>query len=889
MNLSDFQKLCDRLNPYCRHALEAAVYLCRERTHFTVTVDHFIAKLLEDPNCDIGLIARVYGVDVGEWTAAVQQSLDQQKSGNTGGVHWSQEVLQLVERGWMIASTHFGFAQVRSGTILLALLALREDSLSFRDSTATIAGSGEEAALTLIKRTELEENLEAFLKGSSEGAPGAAEHASAPKGTGETLARFTINLNEQARAGKLDRALGRDVEIRQVIDILCRRRKNNAILVGEPGVGKTAIAEGLALRIVANDVPDVLADVELLTLDLGLLQAGAGVKGEFENRLKQIIKEVADAPKPIVLFIDEAHLLIGAGAQAGSGDAANLLKPALARGALRSIAATTWAEYKKYFEKDAALSDRFEVVKIDEPSEELAAIMLRGTKDAYEKHHRIQILDDGLTAAVRLSNRYLTGRQLPRKAVDLLDTAAARVRVGLSAKPAVIDDLERRLQNLEIERKSRQRDQDTRVADHTARLAELDELITQTRSDLDTFTQRWDKEKQAVDKYQELRGKLHADAEGDGNGEPVELPAGERQALMDELEQALAELRETQGTNPLIPVHLDETIAARVIADWTGIPVGNMVEQELPKLINLEERLRERICGQDHALRELAETIRINKTGLGNPNAPIGVFLLVGPSGTGKTESALALADVLFGGERFMTSINMSEFKEEHTISLLIGSPPGYVGYGEGGVLTEAVRQRPYNVVLLDEVEKAHPQIMELFYQIFDKGYCEDRTGRYINFRNTIILMTSNLDSARITEMCGTEPRPEVSEIVEAIRPTLINHFKPALLARFRVIPFYALGPSVLRDIAKLKFDKVARRFRDTHGIALACADEVLDHVVDRCNVTDLGARQIDHLISQEILPPVSLELLKRMSTRQPPRGVELRLGESGQFEAVYS
>ncbi len=876
MNLTEFQRLCERLNPYCRHALEAAIYMSRERTHFEVTIDHFFCKLLDDPNCDIALIARAYGVDLGTWSADISESVDRFKAGNSGGIHWTEDLILVVERSWIIASVHYNFPQIRSGAILSALLALRNESATFYASAT--GGEAHNLALEAIARNDLEKDLPELIKGSSEGK---AEEVGAPvpaaRPGGAALQKFTVNLNELAREGQLDRALGRDSEIRQVVDILCRRRKNNAILVGEPGVGKTAIAEGLARRIVEGDVPDVLTDTEILSLDLGLLQAGAGVKGEFENRLKQIIQEVTTSAKPVVLFIDEAHLLIGAGNQPGGSDAANLLKPALARGQLRTIAASTWAEYKKYFEKDAALQDRFELVKIEEPDEALAATMLRGTKDAYEAHHNVQILDEGVEAAVHLSGRYLTGRQLPRKAVDLLDTAAARVRVGLTAKPAVIDDLERRLENLKREQAAKQRDQDAGVADHASRIAELDELIDQTRKDLEGYQQRWKTEKQAADEYFALRDRVSSQE------------AGEPSQDGDALKKAITKLREVQGSHPLIPIHVDQTVTAQVIADWTGIPVGDMVEQELPKLLELENRLRERVRGQDHALRTLAETIRINKAGLGNPDAPIGVFLLVGPSGTGKTETALALADVLFGGERFMATINMSEFKEEHTISLLIGSPPGYVGYGEGGVLTEAVRHRPYTVVLLDEVEKAHPQIMELFYQIFDKGYCEDRTGRYISFRNTIILMTSNLESQRITEMCSVVPRPDPQEMVEAIRPTLTAHFKPALLARFRVIPYYPLDASVLRDVVVLKLDRLRRRFRDVHGIEMEYAETLLDTLADRCQVTDLGARELDHLILEGILPNLSLELLNRMSDKDMPKRVRLHVDESGAYSFAFA
>ncbi len=881
MRLSDFQKLCDRLSPYCRHALEAAVLYTRERTHYEVGIEHFLSKLLEDPNCDLGLICRGYGVNQGDWLAEVARALDRIKSGSTSGVHWTEDVIKLVERAWMFASTVYSVSTIRSGFILLALLAMAEEGvLSGTGSGGLAAESG---ALASLAKHNLRDDLRRLVEGSSEGsfdAPSAAVAPTAPASAG-ALERFTVNLNELARTGKLDRAIGRDKELRQLLDILSRRRKNNAILVGEPGVGKTAVVEGLALRIIEGDVPVFLRDTDVLSLDLGLLQAGAGVKGEFETRIKQVLTGVKSYGKPVILFIDEAHLLIGAGNQAGGGDAANLLKPALARGELRSIAATTWAEYKKYIEKDAALQDRFELIKIDEPEESRATDMLRGTKDAYEKFHAIQILDEGLEAAVKMSNRYLTGRQLPRKAVDLLDTAAARVKIGGVAKPPVIEDLERRLENLQVERSAKQRDHDHRLTDYARRIEELDALIAQAKTDLDVQLKQWEVEKKSVDEYVKARAALD-EAAAPGNG------AAKARAEA-QLDQALKEVRRVQGRTPLVPIHLDEKIVARVIADWTGIPVGNMIEEELPKILDLENRLKERVRGQDHALKTLAETIRTSKAGLNAPTLPIGVFLLVGPSGTGKTETALALAETLFGGERFATTINMSEYKEEHTISLLIGSPPGYVGYGEGGVLTEAVRQRPYNVVLLDEIEKAHRQVLELFYQIFDKGYCEDRTGRYISFRNTIILMTSNLDSERITQMCTAEPLPSPEELLDAIRPTLSEHFKPALLARFRVIPYYPLGTSLLRQIVQLKLDRVGARLRETYGITLTYTDALADHIVSRCGNTELGARQLDQVISEGILPRLSWELLGRTAAKSAkPRRAVLDLEGTGSYRIVF-
>ncbi|HSP77051.1 MAG TPA: type VI secretion system ATPase TssH, partial [Myxococcaceae bacterium] len=670
-------------------------------------------------------------------------------------------------------------------------------------------------------------------------APGGAS-ASAPAGGagGEALRRFATSFTGRVREGKIDPIFGRHREIRQMVDILSRRRKNNPILVGEPGVGKTALVEGLAWAIVKGEVPDALKNVELLGLDLGLLQAGAGVRGEFENRLKSVISEVKASPTPIILFIDEAHTLIGSGAAAGGSDGANLLKPALARGELRTLAATTWSEYKKYFEKDAALERRFQPVKVDEPSVEEAELMLRGLRPTYEAAHGVTIRDEAVSAAVRLSSRYISGRQLPDKAVDLLDTAAARVKIELSTRPDELVALEQQISALERERDARQRDiADGHPGDAEA-VKELEEKLAATRDELASLQGRWETERAAVAALMEARQALHSPPEG-----------AEPEALRAAVEEASEKLARARGEEPLVHAEVDADIVARVVASWTGIPVGKMRSDTLDAVLKLETKLTERVRGQDPALMKVAELIRISQAGIRNPDTPIGVLLFVGPSGVGKTETALALADSLYGGERFMTTLNMSEFQEKHTVSRLIGSPPGYVGYGEGGLLTEAVRQRPYSVVLLDECEKADLEVMNLFYQVFDKGMLTDGEGRAVDFRNTVIILTSNLGSDIIMRAHEGGATPSAEELVAAVRPTLSRHFKPALLARMTIVPYAPVGPEVMRQIVSMKLEKLAGRLRATHGVETTLAPELLDALALRCTEAETGARNVEHIL----------------------------------------
>ena len=666
-----------------------------------------------------------------------------------------------------------------------------------------------------------------------------------------------------------------------MIDILARRRKNNPIVVGEAGVGKTAVVEGLAVRVVENDVPDLLKGVSILGLDMGLLQAGAGVKGEFENRLKSVISEIKASPTPIILFVDEAHTLIGAGGQAGGSDAANLLKPALARGELRTIAATTWSEYKKYFEKDAALARRFQLVRLDEPDVETAVLILRGLKDKYEGAHGVAVRDDAIVAAAELSSRYISGRQLPDKAVDLLDTSAARVKILLTAKPDAVEDRERSIQALEREKKALERDRLHGIAIDEARPKEIEEELKRLGEETETLRERWGKEKVAAHRLVALRKELYTlVSEG--------REAEEQQALKADIAAAMRELEAIQSGSPLVRVEVDPDVVAKVVSDWTGIPLGRVLRDQVRNVVNLEENLRLRIKGQDEAIGAIGEIIKASKAGLSDPRQPMGIYLLVGPSGVGKTETGLAVADLLFGGDRFLTTINMSEFQEGHTVSRLIGSPPGYVGFGEGGVLTEAVRQRPYSVILIDEVEKAHLDVVNLFYQVFDKGTLADGEGRIIDFKNTILFLTSNLASDTITGLCAGEKRPSAETLVEAIRPILSKHFKPALLARMTIVPYYTLDPSCMREIVTLKLDRLVARMAENNKMKLTCSPEVVEQIAARCTEVETGARNIDHIMRGTILPQLSREILARLSDESMPSEVHLEMQE-GAFHIRFA
>jgi type VI secretion system protein VasG len=866
----DIKSLLGRLNTYCTRSLEAAAGLCVSRTHYEVTIEHLLSKLLEDAQSDLPMILRHFDINGGRLQKVIDRSLEEFKTGNAAKPVFSPLLMELFQEGWLVASVDLEEARVRSGALLLAFL----------NRPAQFASGDYVDILETVGREALMSQFWDAVKGSTEKSSvvETEQREVVAIGEGTALAQFCDNFTAKAAAGAIDPVFGRDREIRQMVDILARRRKNNPIVVGEAGVGKTAVVEGLALRIVEGDVPELLRDVSILGLDMGLLQAGAGMKGEFENRLKSVINEIKSSEKPIILFIDEAHSLIGAGGAAGMSDAANLLKPALARGELRTVAATTWSEYKKYFEKDAALARRFQLVKLDEPSEEIATLILRGLKSKYEAAHSVVVRDDAIEAAAELSSRYISGRQLPDKAVDLLDTSAARVKVLLTAKPDTIEDKERSMQALQREQKALERDALHGMEIDKERSQEIQTELDRLNQEIESLKERWLEEQAAAQKVIEIRQQLY---------EAGQKPAGEGAPVADlktELDAAAEDLQRIQGDSPLVRTEVDPDVVSKVVSDWTGIPLGKVMKDEAKNIINLEEDLKARIKGQDEALESLTRVIKAAKAGVKDPNQPLGVFLLAGPSGVGKTETGLAVADLLFGGENFMVTINMSEFQEKHTVSRLIGSPPGYVGYGEGGVLTEAVRQRPYSVVLIDEVEKGHLEVMNLFYQVFDKGMLSDGEGRLIDFKNTVIFLTSNLATDVITEMCSGDEVPALESISAAIRPILSNHFKPALLARMNLIPYLTLKTDVLKEIVILKLEKLVKRLVDTHKMNLTYSPAVVDQIAARCTEVETGARNIDYIMSGSIMPRMSQEILSRMSEGEMPPQFNLDLNEDGTF-----
>ena len=894
----DSAALIKTLNKTCLNALQSAAGLCLSRTNPSVEVEHWLVKLTELPDSDLTRIFRNFEVDSSHLLRDLTRVIDGFRTGNQRTPTLSLKIDQLVRAAWVTASIQYQARQVRSGTLLLALLDDEELGRLARDASRE---------LDKIKIDMLQPNLMKLIAGSSEdegpaGAEAAAPGAAAgqrPAGMTQTpaLDQFTNNLTERAKKGEIDPVIGREVEVRQMVDILIRRRQNNPILTGEAGVGKTAVVEGLARRIAEGDVPPALKNVVIRTLDLGLLQAGAGVKGEFENRLKQVIAEVKGSPTPIILFIDEAHTMIGAGGAAGQGDAANLLKPALARGELRTIAATTWAEYKKYFEKDAALARRFQVVKVEEPSEDVAVRMMRGLAGILEKHHGVRILEEAVESAVKLSHRYIPARQLPDKSVSLLDTACARVAIGQNAIPPAVEDCRRQIDHVNVEVDILERERAT-GAHNDERIAALHEQLKKARSRLSELETRWGDEKKRVEEIRALSQKVEARYQEErsrhtGNGQPFQSSAN-LAAMQTELETKTNELRKLQGEAPLMQVSVDSQTIAEVVAGWTGVPVGKMMANEIQTVLNLRSKLEERVIGQSHALEAIAQRIRTSRANLTDPRRPIGVFLLVGSSGVGKTESALALADTLYGGERNLITINMSEYQEAHTVSGLKGSPPGYVGYGEGGVLTEAVRRRPYSVVLLDEVEKAHPDVLELFFQVFDKGTLEDGEGREIDFKNTVILLTSNVGSETILKVCkdpDTTPTPEV--LAEAVRPDLlaaktergVQIFKQAFLGRLIVVTFYPISDPVMRQIIKLQLGRIAQRMRENHNAVFSYGDELIDCIASRCREVESGARNVDHILTRTLLPEISQEVLGRMAQGQTISKVHVSVVDKGGFQ----
>ncbi|VBT40520.1 type VI secretion system ATPase TssH [Burkholderia pseudomallei] len=878
--------LIAKLNPVCRKATERAASHCFARGHYEVDLEHLFLALLDESTGDVPLVLRASGVDPHALRADLERELERLKTGNTRTPVFSVHLSELFEQAWLIASLDSQIGRIRSGHLLLALLT-GPDLAQFAQRMSS--------QFARVRVDDLKHKFDEIAAGSSEAEPrhadadvavpdGAAASGDAPRGPSKTpaLDTYTTNLTQRAREGKIDPVIGRDAEIRQAIDILMRRRQNNPIMTGEAGVGKTAVVEGLALRIAADDVPPPLRGVALHVLDMGLLQAGASVKGEFENRLKSVIDEVKKSAHPIILFIDEAHTIIGAGGQAGQNDAANLLKPALARGELRTIAATTWSEYKKYFEKDAALARRFQVVKIEEPSEPLAAAMLRGMAALMERHFNVRVLDDAITEAVRLSHRYISGRQLPDKAISVLDTACAKVALAHSSTPAAIDDAKKRIERIDAEIAALEREAASGAA-HDARLAELREARDADLKALAEDAARYEEERAFVTEIGALRAELDAARESSADGKPVDVDA-----TRAKLAERVDALRARQGNQPMVPLQVDGHVVAEIVASWTGIPLGRMVKDEIETVLNLRDLLGARVIGQDHALGAIAQRVRTATANLEDPNKPRGVFMFVGPSGVGKTETALALADVLYGGERKLITINMSEYQEAHSVSGLKGSPPGYVGYGEGGVLTEAVRRNPYSVVLLDEVEKAHPDVLEMFFQVFDKGAMDDAEGREIDFRNTLIILTSNVGSSAVMQAClnkAPQELPDAETLAETLRPQLYKTFKPAFLGRMKVIPYYPISDDVLAEIIELKLERIRRRIEANHKAAFEWDESLVDAVLARCTEVDSGARNVDHILNGTLLPEIAELVLSRIADGEAIVRIAARAAETGEFE----
>ncbi|MBA3975419.1 MAG: type VI secretion system ATPase TssH [Candidatus Solibacter sp.] len=913
---ASLKSLISKLNDTCRQTLESAAGLCMARTHYNVEIEHFVIRLLEHSDDDSAKIFHHFGLDPSRLNSELNRSLDKFKRGNSRTPAFSPDLMQMFTEAWTLGSLEYGARTIRSGHAILALTQSPNLWRMIRESSREIGR---------INAADLKSEFAGIVTGTSEDTGGAEaeedeeggeEGPAAVRGGGKTenLNQFTSDLTEQARSGKLDPVLGRDAEIRQIIDILMRRRQNNPILTGEAGVGKTAVVEGFALRVARGDVPPPLKHVAIRSLDLALLQAGAGIKGEFENRLKGLIDEVKSSPTPIILFIDEAHTMIGAGGAEGQNDAANLLKPALARGELRTIAATTWSEYKKFFEKDAALARRFQVVKVEEPTEAVCNVMLRGVVASLERHHNVRILDEAVAAAVSLSHRYIAGRQLPDKAVSVLDTACARLALGQNATPPAIEDLAREIDDLAVQMRVLERES-AAGADHAQRLGEIAERKTAAEAELTALNERWAKESDLVKRMRDLRlqleepaaGKTAAAEEAPAPETPAETPAEAPEtvsladvaaeaapaaplSMREELAKLEAQLEALQGESPLMRVCVDNQIVSQVISAWTGIPVGKMLKDEINTTLNLSRILGQRVIGQDHALDIIAQRIQTNKASLDDPNRPIGVFMLVGPSGVGKTETALALADIYYGGEKSLITINMSEFQEAHTVSTLKGSPPGYVGYGEGGVLTEAVRRRPYAVVLFDEVEKAHPDVLELFYQVFDKGHMEDGEGREIDFKNTIILLTSNAATDSMMKLLADpETAPAPSGLIKALKPELDKIFKPAFLGRMVLIPYYPIRDEALKTIIKLKLGKIQRRMNENHRIRLTWDDAVVEEVSKRCTEVESGARNVDNILTNTLLPDISRQLLTRMAEGGKPSAFHVSTAADGGFTYTAS
>ncbi len=889
INLSS---LIQRLHPIAKVALEDAAALAVSEKANEVQIEHYLLSLLERPNSDFDVLLSHFDCSENLLRQSVRSTLDTNAKGNGSKPVFSALLIEWLQESWLVSSLDLSETQIRSGALLLTLVS----------NPLRYGQHGYASILEAVNPDSLKRNFAELTSQSIEAQVATSEKTQARE-DGSALSKFTTDFTGKARKGEIDPVFCRDQEIRQIVDILARRRKNNPIAVGEPGVGKTAVVEGLALKIVQGDVPDNLKGVELYGLDMGLLQAGASVKGEFEKRLNAVLDEVKNSPTPIILFIDEAHTLVGGGNQAGGSDAANLLKPALARGEVKTIAATTWSEYKKYFEKDPALARRFQLVKLDEPSPEQAALIIRGLRPAYEKSHNVYVRDDAITAAAALSARYISGRQLPDKAIDVLDTACARVNINLNAIPASVETLQQELaaQQRELEALERDALQQTGDKHSLANIPYLKLAMETTKEELAEQEAQWHKEKEQIQEMIALRSRLHELVFGETNEEELVADEDSEQeqdvspyAEMDEEAVRIAisacqeQLDAIRNGNPLVHFEVGPDEVSHVISDWTGIPMGKMLQDEAETTLKLKESLTQSIKGQEYAIDALSEGIQTAKAGLGNPDAPTGVFLLVGPSGVGKTETARAIADQMFGGERFMTTINMSEFQEKHTVSRLIGSPPGYVGYGEGGMLTEAVRQRPYSVVLLDEVEKADPEVLNLFYQVFDKGTLNDGEGRTIDFKNTLIIMTSNLATHEIESLVHQSKDIDANIIAEAIRPTLNQHFKPALLARMSVLPFVPLSDEAMTEIIHHKLNKVSQRLQSHHKLSLSYEDSLVEFVLGNCRLAETGARNIDAVINRQLLPQLSTQLLVHDKDDSHTQ-IEVSVDEQGTLTYAFS
>ena len=875
----NLKTLIGKLNDTTRAAASRAASICVGMGHYEVEIEHLFLGLIEQQESDLAVIARQCDISLTGLESDLRREVARFATGSSRTPVFSKHLPTLFEHAWLIASLGKGHPnQIRSAHLLLALLT--EPGLAQLAQRAS-------RSFARFPLDRLKHDLERLTHGSGEAqaaVAGEVDTASDPatelvEGGGRgtpALDQYTTCLTQRAREGKIDPVIGRDLEIRQAIDILMRRRQNNPILTGEAGVGKTAVVEGLALRIAGGEVPEVLRGVEIHTLDMGLLQAGASVKGEFENRLKNVIDEVKKSPHAIILFIDEAHTMIGAGGQAGQNDAANLLKPALARGELRTIAATTWSEYKKYFEKDAALARRFQVVKVEEPSEDIACAMLRAMAPLMERHFKVRVYDEAIVEAVRLSHRYISGRQLPDKAISVLDTACAKVALGQSATPALLEDCSRRIERIAARIAALEREASA-GGQHGETLDGLRRERDSASDEHQTLRHRWEQEQALTAQVRDLRAGLEAGSVG-----------GDAENDAAALREMLARLRALQGESPLVPVQVDGHTVAEIVAAWTGIPLGRMVKDEIRTVVNLQAMLDERILGQRHASGVVAQRVRTARAGLDDPNKPKGVFLFVGTSGVGKTETALALADILYGGERKLVTINMSEYQEAHSVSGLKGSPPGYVGYGEGGVLTEAVRRNPYSVVLLDEAEKAHPDVLELFYQVFDKGVMDDAEGRQIDFRNTIIILTSNLGSSQLMQACLNKPAAELpapEQLSELLRPALMKHFKPAFLGRLCVVPFYPIRDEVLGDIIRLKLERIGARVMDKHGAGFEYDEALVAAVLGRCTEVDSGARNVDNVLNGSLLPEIADSVLARMAEGGAIQRVKVSATRAGKFK----